>query len=78
MSMTSIPIFSLATPASRSTSATERAMRAAISGSAPSDHFHVIAGRTACRSHGASISAFTMSLPTVSKSTGSPPRGSTA
>src|SRR5690349_19776096 len=43
MSMMSMPIFSLCTPDSRSTSPTDPAIRAAISGSAPSDHFQVIA-----------------------------------
>ena len=45
--------------------------------SAVSAHFQVMAGRMLPFSHGASIFAHSKSEPAVSKSTGSPSRGST-
>ena len=73
----SIPIGSSSTPASLSTSMIESAIRSAIISSAVSAHFQVIAGRMLPFSQGASILAHSRSEPAVSKSTGSPSRGST-
>ena len=78
MSAVSIPIRSFSTPASRSTSTTESAMRPTIIGSAPSAQRHVNAGRMLPFSQGASSFEHSKSEPTVSNSTGSPSRGRTA